>query len=85
MQDIYLTIIVPVYNVERYLRTCLDSIAQLKAFSWEAILVDDGSTDTSGKICDKYAKQDSRFRVIHRFITDGKWRITVRIVLTLGH
>lgn len=66
MQDIYLTIIVPVYNVERYLRTCLDSIAQLKAFSWEAILVDDGSTDTSGKICDEYAKQDSRFRVIHQ-------------------
>ena len=49
MQDIYLTIIVPVYNVERYLRMCLDSIAQLKAFSWEAILVDDGSTDTSDK------------------------------------
>lgn len=66
MQDIYLTIIVPVYNVERYLRMCLDSIAQLKAFSWEAILVDDGSTDTSGQICDKYAKQDSRFRVIHQ-------------------
>lgn len=66
MQDIYLTIIVPVYNVERYLRTCLDSIAQLKAFSWEAILVDDGSTDTSGQICDEYAKQDSRFRVIHQ-------------------
>lgn len=66
MQDIYLTIIVPVYNVERYLRTCLDSIAQLKAFSWEAILVDDGSTDTSGQICDEYATQDSRFRVIHQ-------------------
>lgn len=66
MQDIYLTIIVPVYNVERYLRTCLDSIAQLKAFSWEAILVDDGSTDTSGQICDEYAKQDSRFRIIHQ-------------------
>ena len=66
MQDIYLTIIVPVYNVERYLRTCLDSIAQLKAFSWEAILVDDGSTDISGQICDEYAKQDSRFRVIHQ-------------------
>lgn len=66
MQDIYLTIIVPVYNVERYLRTCLDSIAQLKAFSWEAILVDDGSTDTSGQICDEYATQDSRYRVIHQ-------------------
>lgn len=66
MQDIYLTIIVPVYNVERYLRTCLDSIAQLKAFSWEAILVDDGSTDTSGQICDEYATQNSKFRVIHQ-------------------
>ena len=66
MQDIYLTIIVPVYNVERYLRTCLDSIAQLKAFSWEAILVDDGSTDTSGQICDEYATQNSKFRVIRQ-------------------
>lgn len=66
MQDIFISIIVPVYNVEKYLRECLDSISQLKAFSWEAILVDDGSTDTSGQICDEYAKQDSRFRVIHQ-------------------
>ena len=66
MSNIFVSIIVPVYNVERYLRECLDSIAQLKAFSWEAILIDDGSTDTSGKICDEYAKQDSRFRVIHQ-------------------
>lgn len=66
MQDISISIIVPVYNVEKYLRECLDSISQLKAFSWEAILVDDGSTDTSGQICDEYAKQDSRFRVIHQ-------------------
>lgn len=66
MQDIYLTIIVPVYNVERYLRECLDSIAQLKTFSWEAILIDDGSTDSSGEICDKYAKREPRFRVIHQ-------------------
>ena len=66
MQDIFISIIVPVYNVEKYLRECLDSISQLKAVTWEAILVDDGSTDTSGKICDEYAKQDSRFRVIHQ-------------------
>lgn len=66
MQDIFISIIVPVYNVENYLRECLDSISQLKAFSWEAILVDDGSTDTSGQICDEYAKLDSRFRVIHQ-------------------
>lgn len=66
MQDIFISIIVPVYNVENYLRECLDSISQLKTVTWEAILVDDGSTDTSGKICDEYAKQDSRFRVIHQ-------------------
>ena len=65
-KDIFISIIVPVYNVEKYLRECLDSISQLKAVTWEAILVDDGSTDTSGQICDEYAKQDSRFRVIHQ-------------------
>lgn len=66
MQDIFISIIVPVYNVEKYLRECLDSISLLKAVRWEAILVDDGSTDISGQICDEYAKQDSRFRVIHQ-------------------
>lgn len=66
MDKVFISIIVPVYNVEKYLRECLDCISQLKAFSWEAILVDDGSTDTSGQICNEYAKQDSRFRVIHQ-------------------
>lgn len=66
IQDIFISIIVPVYNVEKYLHECLDSISLLKAVTWEAILVDDGSTDTSGQICDEYAKQDSRFRVIHQ-------------------
>ena len=65
-KDIFISIIVPVYNVEKYLRECLDSISLLKAVTWEAILVDDGSTDTSGQICDEYAKQDSRFRIIHQ-------------------
>lgn len=66
MDKIFISIIVPVYNVEKYLHECLDSISQLKAVTWEAILVDDGSTDTSGQICDEYATQDSRFRVIHQ-------------------
>ena len=66
MSNIFVSIIVPVYNVERYLRECLDSIAQLKAFSWEAILIDDGSTDSSGAICDEYAKREQKFRVIHQ-------------------
>lgn len=66
MQDIFLTIIVPVYNVERYLRACLDSISQLSAVEWEAILIDDGSTDGSGAICDEYAVKELRFRVVHQ-------------------
>ena len=71
MDKIFISIIVPVYNVEKYLRECLDSISQLKAVTWEAILVDDGSTDTSGKICDEYAKQDSRVRVSHQKNSGG--------------
>lgn len=66
MQDIFISIIVPVYNVERYIRACLDNIARLKAVEWEAILVDDGSTDRSGAICDEYATKEPRFRVVHQ-------------------
>lgn len=66
MQDIFISIIVPVYNVERYLRACLDSIARLSSVCWEAILIDDGSTDASGGVCDEYAAREPRFRVIHQ-------------------
>lgn len=60
------SIIVPVYNVSAYLPDCLNSIQQQTVQDWEAILVDDGSTDSSGSICDQYAANDSRFRVIHQ-------------------
>lgn len=59
------SIIVPVYNVEKYIRNCLDSIRNQTFTDWECILVDDGSTDTSGTICNEYAKIDSRFKVFH--------------------
>lgn len=62
----YISIIVPVYDVERYLRECLDSIIAWEFQEWEAILVDDGSPDRSGEICDEYAAQDCRFCVIHK-------------------
>lgn len=62
----FFSIIIPVYNVEIYLKECLDSISQITAFTWEAIMVDDGSTDSSSVICDEYAQRDNRFRVIHQ-------------------
>lgn len=61
-----ISVIVPVYNVEKYLPRCLDSIIQQSYKNLEIILVDDGSTDNSGVICDEYAKRDARIRVIHK-------------------
>lgn len=61
-----ISIIVPVYNVEAYLKQCLDSIRAQTYENFEVILVDDGSTDLCGKICDDYSKQDGRFKVIHK-------------------
>ena len=60
------SIIIPIYNVEKYLKCCLDSILVQTFQDWEAILVDDGSKDDCGKICDEYAAMDSRFHVIHK-------------------
>ncbi len=64
--DEMISIIVPVYNVEAYLKQCLDSIRAQTYENFEVILVDDGSTDLCGKICDAYSKQDGRFKVIHK-------------------
>ena len=60
------SIIVPVYGAEKYLYRCLDSILAQTFTSWDCILVDDGSKDRSGIICDEYAQKDSRFRVFHK-------------------
>lgn len=59
-------IVIPIYNVEQYLPRCLDSIISQSYKNLEVILVDDGSTDCSPSICDKYAKKDSRFIVYHK-------------------
>lgn len=61
-----LSIIVPVYNVEKYIRNCLDSILAQDFTNYEVILVDDGSTDNSGMICDQYASDNSSFKCIHK-------------------
>lgn len=61
-----ISIIIPVYNVEKYLPKCLDSVLNQTFQDYEMILVDDGSTDRSGEICEEYAARDSRIRVFHQ-------------------
>lgn len=61
-----ISIIVPVYGVEKYLRQCVDSVLAQTYSNWELILVDDGSPDSCPSICDEYAAADSRIRVIHQ-------------------
>ena len=61
-----ISIIVPVYNTEKYLRHCLDSILNQSFQDFELLLVDDGSKDRSGKICDEYAEKDKRVSVWHQ-------------------
>lgn len=60
------SIIVPVYKAEQYLHRCIDSILAQTFTDWELLLVDDGSPDRSGEICDEYAKKDKRIRVFHK-------------------
>ena len=66
MEKPLISVIVPCYNVEQYLRQCIKSITQQTYSNLEILLVDDGSPDRSGEICDEYAKSDKRIRVIHK-------------------
>ena len=66
MEFAKVSIIIPVYKAEKTLRKCLDSIVAQTLSEWEGILVDDGSPDACGQICDEYAAKDGRFRVIHQ-------------------
>ncbi len=66
MEPVLVSIIIPVYNVEEYLEQCLDSVINQTYKNLEIWLVDDGSKDSGGKICDKYKELDSRIRVIHK-------------------
>lgn len=60
------SILVPVYNVEQYIRECIESVLRQTYVNYELILVDDGSTDRSGEICDEYAKKEPRIKVFHK-------------------
>lgn len=66
MSSAHIAIIIPVYNVEPWLPECLDSVQKQTHLNFTAFLVNDGSTDKSGNICDEYALRDNRFKVIHQ-------------------
>lgn len=85
-----ISIIIPVYKVERQIEKCVDSILRQTYTDWELLLIDDGSPDKSGKICDEYARNDKRIRVIHKTnggvssarnvgldVAKGKWIVFV--------
>ncbi len=61
-----ISVLIPVYNVESYLARCIESVLRQDFQDWEMILVDDGSPDNSGAICDEYAKKDARIKVVHK-------------------
>ena len=61
-----ISVIVPIYNAERYLESCVHSITSNTYCNLQIILIDDGSTDSSAAICDKFAESDSRIAVIHQ-------------------
>ncbi len=64
--ELLLSIIIPIYNVQEYLCKCIDSVLQQNYSNLEVLLIDDGSPDKSGQICDEYAKMDERIRVFHK-------------------
>ena len=66
MNEELISVIVPVYNVENYLRKCIDSIIKQTYHNLEIIVVDDGSTDNSGGICNEYLEVDHRIKVYHK-------------------
>ena len=67
-----ISIVIPVYNVQDYIKKCLDSILSQTFSDLEIILVDDGSTDLSGRICDYYSENDKRIKVIHTAMGDSR-------------
>ena len=73
MKNVKISIIVPVYKVEKYLNKCIDSVLCQTFTDFELILVDDGSPDNCPKICDEYAKKDKRVVVLHKENGRKRW------------
>lgn len=70
MKTELISVIIPVYKVEKYINRCVESVLVQNYHNIEVILVDDGSPDNCGIICDKYAEKDSRIKVIHKKMVD---------------
>ncbi len=66
MSSVQISVIVPIYRIEKYLPECIDSLLDQSFLNFELLLVDDGSPDNCPKICDDYAEKDSRVKVIHK-------------------
>ena len=66
MEKELISVIIPCYNVEKYIDRCVESVLNQTYRNLEIILVDDGSTDSTGKICDRYSQTDRRIRVVHQ-------------------
>ena len=64
--SVTLSVVIPAYNIENYIGKCLDSVLAQTYQDYEIIVVNDGSTDKTGTVCDEYATKDSRIRVIHK-------------------
>lgn len=76
-----LSIIIPVFNVEKYIHKCIDSIRNQTIEDIEIILIDDGSEDSSAAICDMYALQDNRIKVIHQKMEDYVQLVIKELIL----
>lgn len=84
MNTPYISIIIPVFKAEDFLEHCLDSILSQSFTNWECILVDDGSPDNSGHICNAYTSKDSRFRVVHKENSGASSARNVGLELAVG-
>lgn len=83
-EKVILSIIIPVYNVEKYLTNCIESILNQKFKDFELILIDDGSSDSSGNICDKFSEYDLRIKTIHQKNRGVSYSRNVGIKLSKG-
>ena len=81
----YVSVVVPIYNVEKYLKRALETIINQTLKNIEIILIDDGATDSSPQICDEYGKIDSRIKIIHKRNAHRKLDSPISIVqLSVG-